>query len=103
MQVASHSLCATRIQMHLAQHNAYQKYEASTFGAPEGMRLNISSHEGSYPARWKNLNVEVYGLAPKQRELYVNAKRISAGVDGNPRSVNFVIQDDGGGAEIEVK
>ena len=69
----------------------------------EGMHLDISSHEGSFPAWWKEIRVEIYGFTPKQGEIYVNAKKISTHLDLEPQSVGFVIEDDGKGEEIQFK
>jgi alpha-glucosidase len=68
----------------------------------EGMRLNISSHDGSYPAWWKEVHVEIYGFSPTRSEIYVNAKKISAPIDRHPQSIGFVIADNGAGAEIQI-
>jgi hypothetical protein len=67
------------------------------------MHLTIGPHEGSYPAWWKEIRVEIYGQSPKQRELFVNAKRIANGVEVNPNGADFLIADDGNGAEIELR
>jgi alpha-glucosidase len=69
----------------------------------EGMRLNIGAHQGSYPAWWKEIHVEVYGWTPKQRAIFVNGQRLPAHMDRNPESVGFVIADDGKGEEVEVR
>jgi phenylpropionate dioxygenase-like ring-hydroxylating dioxygenase large terminal subunit len=69
----------------------------------EGMRLDISSHEGSYPAWWKQVHVEIFCLTPKQSQLYVNGKRISAEMHGNPQNTGFTLEDDGKGEVIEIK
>lgn len=69
----------------------------------EGMRIDISSHEGSYPAWWKEMHVEIFGLTPKQSDLYANGKRISGAMDESPESIGFTVEDDGKGEVIEIK
>jgi hypothetical protein len=69
----------------------------------DGMRLDISSHEGSYPAWWKKVRVEIFGLAPKQREVSVNGRKVSAEIDGSLQSTSFTIEDDGKGMAIEIR
>jgi alpha-glucosidase len=69
----------------------------------DGMRLEISSHEGSYPAWWKQVHAEIFGLAPKQGELYINGKKTSAAMDGIAQSTGFTFEDDGKGEVIEIK
>jgi alpha-glucosidase len=84
------------------EHGVYLRMKFSCQRTAEGMRLNISSHEGSYPAWWKEVHVEIYGFTPKHGEIYVNAQKIAAPIDRHPQSVSFVIADDGKGAEVQI-
>jgi alpha-glucosidase len=84
------------------QHGVYLRMKFSCQRTAEGMRLNISSHDGSYPAWWKEVHVEIYGFSPTRSEIYVNAKKISAPIDRHPQSIGFVIADNGAGAEIQI-
>ena len=85
------------------QRGVYLRMKFSCNRTAEGMRLDISSHEGSYPAWWKEVHVEIFGLTPKQSELHVNGKKISAAMDGNPQSTGFTVEDDGKGEVIEIQ
>jgi alpha-glucosidase len=85
------------------QRGVYLRMKFSCNRTAEGMRLDISSHEGSYPAWWKQVHVEIFGLTPKQSELHVNGKKISAAMDGNPQSTGFTVEDDGKGEVIEIQ
>ena len=85
------------------QHGVYLRMKFSCNRTAEGMHLEIGSHEGSYPAWWKDVHVEVFGLTRKQNDLFVNGKRISAPMDGNAQSTGFTVKDDGKGEVIEIK
>ncbi len=85
------------------QHGAYLRMNFKCQTTAEGMRLNISSHEGTYSAWWKEVHVEIYGFTPSHGEIYVNEKKISADIDGEHKSMSFVLADDGKGEVIEIK
>jgi alpha-glucosidase len=85
------------------QHGAYLRMKFSCEETPEGLRLSVSPHEGSYPAWWKEIHAEIHGWTPKQGKVFVNRKELSAHVDHDPQSVGFVVPDDGTGLSIELK
>ena len=85
------------------QHGVYLRMKFSCRKTAEGIRLNIGSHEGSYPAWWKDVHVEIYGFKPKRRELYLNGKKTPVEIDGDPQSIGFVLEDDGKGATVEIE
>jgi alpha-glucosidase len=85
------------------QLGVYLRMKFSCNLTADGMRLDISSHEGSYPAWWKKVRVEIFGLAPKQREVSVNGRKVSAEIDGSLQSTSFTIEDDGKGMAIEIR
>jgi alpha-glucosidase len=85
------------------QHGKYLRMKFSCKVNSEGMQLMIGPHEGSYPAWWKEIRIEIYGVTPKRGELLVNAEKIAQGIEINPNGATFLIADDGKGAEIEVR
>ncbi len=85
------------------QHGMYLRMRFSCQVNSDGMHLTIGPHEGSYPAWWKEIRVEIYGVTPKLGELLVNARQIARGLEVNPNRADFVIVDDGKGADIEVR
>jgi alpha-glucosidase len=85
------------------QNGKYLRIRFSCQVNSEGMHLKIGPHEGSYPAWWKDIRIEIFGVTPKQGELLVNAKRIAQGVEVRPNHVEFVIADDGRGAGIDAR
>jgi alpha-glucosidase len=67
-----------------------------------GLRLKISPHEGTYPAWWKEIRAEIYGLTSPQGNVRVNARAVSLPVDRQAQSISFAFADDGKGTDIEV-
>jgi alpha-glucosidase len=85
------------------QHGVYLRMSFSCEKTKEGLRLKISSHEGSYPAWWKEIHAEIYGWKPTQDEIFINSKKISAHTQHEPQSVGVTFADSGKGMEVEVK
>ncbi|MGD0939449.1 MAG: TIM-barrel domain-containing protein [Terracidiphilus sp.] len=85
------------------QHGMYLRMSFTCQIKSGVVHLTIGPHEGSYPAWWKDIRIEIYGVTPKQGELLVNAKKVAQGLEVNPNGADFVIADDGKGAEIEVR
>ena len=85
------------------QHGAYLRMKFSCQRTAEGVHLNISSHEGSYPAWWKEIHFEIYGFTPNQDEIVVNSKKAPAFMDRERLRIGFQIADDGKGLDVELK
>ncbi|MGD0800355.1 MAG: TIM-barrel domain-containing protein [Terracidiphilus sp.] len=85
------------------QRGIYLRMNFSCEKIADGIRLVITPHEGTYPAWWKEIHVQVYGFASKQGIVLDNAKAISSPIDRQEQSIGFLIADDGKGAVIEVK
>jgi alpha-glucosidase len=85
------------------QHGGFLRMKFTCRMSTNGMRLSIGSHEGSYPAWWQQVRVEIYGFTPKLGEVFVNTKKISAHINTEPQSLGFVIDDDGHGEGIEIR
>jgi alpha-glucosidase len=69
----------------------------------EGLRLTIGAHEGSYPAWWKEVRVEVYGWSPKHDAVRVDSKPSPARIEHETQSIHFTVADSGKGMEIDLE
>ena len=81
------------------------KYLRMKFGCQltqEGMQLNISQHEGTYLAWWKEIRVEVYGWTPKDGVVTIDSKRVALNINRGTNCADFSIPDDGKGAVIAI-
>ena len=85
------------------QHGTYLRMKFTCQRTAEGVRLNIGSHEGSYPAWWKEIHFEIYGFTPIQNEIVVNSMKVPAIMDRQRLRVGFLIADDGKGLDVELK
>jgi alpha-glucosidase len=85
------------------QHGKYLRMKFSCQVNSEGVHLKIGPHEGFYPAWWTEIRMEIFGVTPKQGQLLVNSQKIVQAIQVNPNGADFVIADDGTGAEIDVR
>jgi alpha-glucosidase len=85
------------------QQGVYLRMKFTCQRTAKGMLLHLSSHEGSFPAWWKEVHIEMYGFAPEQSAVFVNGKKISTPLEVEPQRFGFLIQDDGTGAEIRLE
>jgi alpha-glucosidase len=65
-----------------------------------GVRIHIGKHEGSYPAWWKEIAVQVNGLSARPTLVTVNGKRASFGYADE--SATIVATDAGDGLDVVV-
>ena len=82
---------------------AYLKIKMTCRQTTEGLRIEIGAHEGSYPAWWKELRIELYGWRPRSGELVVNGTRNSARIEQTKAFISFSVPDDRKGEIIEVR
>jgi alpha-glucosidase len=71
--------------------------------AADGFHLRISPHEGSYPAWWRDLRVEVYGWKSQQNSALLNGKAMPTGASPIPYGLAITVADDGRGAELHMQ
>jgi alpha-glucosidase len=69
----------------------------------DSLRLKVGSHEGSFPAWWKEIHVEIYGWTPKQDEVLVDAKKDPVHLERGHQGIGLTLADSGKGTEIELK
>ena len=67
------------------------------------IRMTISKREGSYPAWWKQIRVEIYGWTPSKNEVLVNGAVVATQIDRTDHNVGFHIPDDGNASTVEVR
>ncbi len=70
-----------------------------------GLRLNIGAHQGSYPAWWKEIRVEIFGWQPAKGEISANAipLKLPVRLDRASQTPEFVFADNGKGIVIDLK
>jgi alpha-glucosidase len=85
------------------QQGDFLRMKFSCEKSADGLVMKIGPHEGSYPSWWKNIRAEIYGWTPKQSKILVNGKTVSLPIDRQGQGIQFTIEDDGKGVEVEVK
>jgi len=85
------------------RHGGFLRMQFSCEFGADNLRLKVGAHEGSYPAWWKDIHVEVYGWKPAVQQLVVDGKRVSLASDQHTRSISFMIADDGRGVDVQLK
>ncbi len=85
------------------EHGVYLRMKFTCQLTQEGLKLTISPREGSYPAWWTEIQVEVYGWTPKEGAVNINSKKAAVKVNRGNDYVDFLIPDDGEGSEVEIQ
>jgi alpha-glucosidase len=84
-------------------HGAYLRVKFNCEITPDGMHLQIGEHEGSYPAWWKQICIEIYGWTPKQSLARVNGNTMPIPIEHRPQGAIATVTDDGKGVELQLK
>jgi alpha-glucosidase len=69
----------------------------------DGLNLSIGSHQGPYPAWWKEIRAEVYGWTPKQNRVQINDRTAPLPVEQLPHGFFVTVADQGNGAELRIQ
>jgi alpha-glucosidase len=85
------------------QHGDFLRMKFDCQTAPDGFHLHIGLHEGSYPAWWKSLEVEIYGWKPEKNLVLVNGKAARDAATSIPNGLAIGIPDDGRGLELQLQ
>ncbi len=86
------------------KHGAFLRMKFSCQITQDGLRLNISAHEGSYPAWWKEIHAEFYGWTPKDGIVKINSKKVPMNLKRlGKSSTDLLMPDNGTGAEVEIR
>jgi alpha-glucosidase len=85
------------------QNEAYLRMRFACKETAEGLRLEVSQHEGSYPAWWKEIDCEIYGWLPKEGKVILNGKAVPLQINREPSKISFTFQDNGKGTQIDIQ
>jgi alpha-glucosidase len=85
------------------QHGSFLRMKFDCQIASDGFHLHVGPHEGSYPAWWKNLEVEIYGWSPEKKIVLVNGKTARDTATSIPNGLAITVSDDGGGLELKLQ
>jgi alpha-glucosidase len=85
------------------QRGAYLRMESTCQLTGNGLQIHLGAHEGSYPAWWKNVRVEVYGWSPKESSASINGKADRAQIQKSAASFSVVLPDNGKGIDLQLR
>ena len=85
------------------QRGAYLRVSFQCNITPESMSLTIGAHEGSFPAWWKEMHVEIYGWSPARERLQINGKESTTALESRPHGFAFNVADPGKGVTIQLE
>ena len=70
----------------------------------DGFHLQISPHEGSYPAWWKQIRVEIYGWNQLHDQVLINGKvEAQTAILPLPHGISLTFVDEGKGENLQVR
>ena len=85
------------------QHGNFLRVSFTCSKSAGGLHIHIGAHEGTYPAWWKQLRIEVYGSSAQSAAVVVGGNRQSIAVARDGAAVSFEVSDNGKGMEVELQ
>ncbi len=85
------------------QHGNFLRMKFDCQIGSDGFHLNIGPHEGSYPAWWKNVQIEIYGWSPEKKIILVNGNAARDTATSIPNGLAIAVPDDGRGLELKLQ
>lgn len=83
------------------EHGKFLRMSFTCSAAADGLHITVSPHEGSFPAWWTGIRLEVHEVKLPAGVATNGTKKIAAEVKGNAVLVD--IQDDGKGQTVTVR
>jgi len=68
-----------------------------------GLRLRLGEHEGSYPAWWQQISVEIYGWSPIKHTARLDGSTLETAMNSSSGKLSLTIKDNGRGAVLELE
>ncbi len=86
------------------QHGVFLRMQFTCAVSPDGIIVHFSPHEGSYPAWWKQLRVEVFGAPAGQATatLSGDAAQPLVSYEHDRRALVTTIPDEGHGGDLHI-
>jgi alpha-glucosidase len=69
----------------------------------DSMVLHIGKHDGSYPAWWQQIRIEIAGWSPRRGKARLNNDSTGLKLDSTSTGVALSISDDGRGEMLEIE
>jgi alpha-glucosidase len=69
----------------------------------DGLRVRLGEHEGSYPAWWQQIRIEIYGWSPRKHTARLDGTSVEAAMSSSPGKLALTIKDNGRGAVLDLE
>jgi alpha-glucosidase len=69
----------------------------------DGLRVRLGEHEGSYPAWWQQIRIEIYGWSPRKHTARLDGTSVEAAMSSSPGKLALTIKDNGRGAVLDIE
>ena len=85
------------------QHGEYLRMKFTCSATPAGLELQAAAQEGTYPAWWKQIRVEIYGWKPSARTATLNGKALEPGIAAITNGIAITIPADAKGFRLQLR
>lgn len=85
------------------QHGDYLRMKFGCQLSNDDFELRIAAPEGSYPAWWKEIRVELFGWSPKKDEISLNGAAQHLSIKHTATAIAFTISYDGRAMDVVLK
>lgn len=85
------------------EHGAYLREAFTCSETAQGFEVKMTPQEGTYPAWWKAIRVEVYGWKPSAKTATLSGEPMKAAVEAIGNGVAVTVPENAKGFELELK
>jgi alpha-glucosidase len=108
LRVYAGDACAGHLYLDDGKTYAYQngaslRMDFNCEVTADGLKLTLGKHEGSYPAWWRQIHIEVYGWLPREDKARVDGKNIDIEVSSPSGNMALTIPDNETGSLLELR
>jgi alpha-glucosidase len=108
LRVYAGDACAGHLYLDDGKTNAYKtgaslRIDYRCDVSTDGLRLYLGEHKGSYPAWWRQIQVEIYGWSPRKHTAHLDGSTIEAPMASSSGKLVLTIPDNGRGAVLDLR
>lgn len=85
------------------KNGAFLRMKFACRVTPEGFQLHADPQEGSYPAWWKDIRVEIYGWKPSANSASLNGQPVESGVSPIDHGFAIAVPANSKGFDLQLK
>jgi alpha-glucosidase len=108
LRVYAGDACAGQLYMDDGKTYAYEngaslRMDFNCEVTTDSLKVTIGKHQGSYPAWWRQIHIEIYGWSPRQHTARIDGKNIDVEVGPSSGSMALTIPDNETGSLLELR